>query len=69
MLDKGRAGAWGLWAVCAVGLLVGIISPDDGFAVVLSYARTHPKTITLDALVTEHDVHVRRKSRHLIIQK
>ena len=39
---EGKAGAWGLWAVCAIGLFVGIVSPDDGFAVVLSHAPTHP---------------------------
>jgi len=47
-------------------LLVPNISPDDAFAVVLSRATTN-RTRTRDALVTEHDVLVRRKPRHLFV--
>ena len=54
--------------VCRRCLFVGILSPDDAFAVVLSRAQTHKPT-TRDALVTEHDVLVRRKLRHLTIHK
>ena len=54
--------------VCRRCLFVVITSPDDAFAVVLSRAQTH-LTSTRDALVTEHDVLVRRKPRHLTIHK
>ena len=58
--------------VCRQCLFVAITSPDDGFAVVLSRAKTHTLS-TRDALVTEHDVLVRVCSvqgpRHLTIHK
>ena len=54
--------------VCRQCLFVAITSPDDGFAVVLSRAKTH-KLSTRDALVTEHDVLVLLKPRHLTIHK
>ena len=58
----------GVWAVCAVGLFESIMSPYDAFAAVLSRAPTHILS-TRDALVTEHDILVRRKPRYLTIHK
>ena len=67
--EGGRAGVWGIvGCVCRQCLFVVITSPEDAFAVVLSCAPTH-MIRTRDALVTEHDVLVRLKPRHLIIQK
>ena len=54
--------------MCRRCLFVPISSPDNACAVVLSCAQTHTPR-TRNALVTEHDVLVRRKPRHLTNHK